>query len=176
MCLVLRLLQLQPAKEIILEYILQEDFKYLRALGAYYWRLVAGSVEVYQELEPLLLDYRKLRVRLHDGKFSLTTMDQFIDDLLREDRVLEVILPRLTKRTVLEDNGDLEARTSPMLTSSLQGSFGIAAGDALEGNGNLEDHSEEHNKGEGTSDFRESLTLEETNALRLKLGLRPIVE
>lgn len=40
LCLILKLLQLQPQKEIIHEYILQEDFKYLRALGAFYLRLV----------------------------------------------------------------------------------------------------------------------------------------
>lgn len=34
LCLVLKLLQLQPDKEIIIEYIKNEDFKYVRVLGA----------------------------------------------------------------------------------------------------------------------------------------------
>ena len=63
LCLTLKLLQLQPNKEIILEFIRNEDHKYLRILGAYYLRLVGNSVEIYQTLEPLLNDYRKLRKR-----------------------------------------------------------------------------------------------------------------
>ena len=35
MCLLLKLLQIQPENEVIIEYIKQEDFKYLRALGAW---------------------------------------------------------------------------------------------------------------------------------------------
>lgn len=34
MCLVLKMLQIQPDKEIIVEYIKNEEFKYLRVLGA----------------------------------------------------------------------------------------------------------------------------------------------
>lgn len=33
MCLVLKMLQIQPEKEIILEYIRNEDYKYVRILG-----------------------------------------------------------------------------------------------------------------------------------------------
>ncbi len=33
MCLVLKMLQIQPDKEIILEYIRNEDYKYVRLLG-----------------------------------------------------------------------------------------------------------------------------------------------
>ena len=39
-------------------------------------------------------------------------MDEFIDELLREERVLDVQLPRLQKRWVLEENNQLEARQS----------------------------------------------------------------
>ena len=34
LCLVLKLLQIQPDKEIIIEYIKNEDYKYVRVLGA----------------------------------------------------------------------------------------------------------------------------------------------
>jgi pre-mRNA-splicing factor 38A len=37
--------------------------RYLRALGAFYLRLVGKAKEIYQYLEPLLNDYRKLRMR-----------------------------------------------------------------------------------------------------------------
>lgn len=35
-CLVLKMLQIQPEMEIVHEYIKNEDYKYLRALGIYY--------------------------------------------------------------------------------------------------------------------------------------------
>src|SRR3954467_4297604 len=63
LCLTLKLLQLQPGKEIVIEYIKQEDFKYLRALGAFYMRLAGSHIEIFQNLEPLLNDYCKLRRR-----------------------------------------------------------------------------------------------------------------
>ena len=39
MCLVLKLLQLQPEKEIIVEFIKNEDYKYVRLLGKLLARL-----------------------------------------------------------------------------------------------------------------------------------------
>ncbi|EIW66744.1 hypothetical protein TREMEDRAFT_18685, partial [Tremella mesenterica DSM 1558] len=92
-CLTLKLLQLQPEKEILMEYLLAEEFKYLRALAALYIRLTFRSMDVYEILEPLMKDYRKLRIR-HPGGYSLTYFDQFIDDLLKEERVCDIILPR----------------------------------------------------------------------------------
>lgn len=37
--------------------------RYVRALGAMYMRLVGTSLDVYNYLEPLLNDYRKLKVQ-----------------------------------------------------------------------------------------------------------------
>ncbi|KAI9363737.1 Pre-mRNA-splicing factor 38 [Pilaira anomala] len=113
LCLVLKLLQLLPEKEIVIELIKQEDLKYVRALGAFYLRLTGKSKEIYQYLEPLLNDYRKLRFRGGDG-YSLTYMDSFIDDLLHKPRVCDIILPRLTSRYVLEQNDELEPRESAL--------------------------------------------------------------
>lgn len=87
LCLTLKMLQLQPEKEIVHELIKQEDFKYvfnndiqftklthwiryLRALAAFYLRLVGRSKEIYLALEPLLNDPRKLRVR-QGGKLNV---------------------------------------------------------------------------------------------------------
>ncbi|KAI7881452.1 PRP38-domain-containing protein, partial [Lichtheimia hyalospora FSU 10163] len=111
LCLTLKMLQLQPEKEIVHELIKQEDFKYLRALGAFYLRLVGRSKEIYLALEPLLNDPRKLRVRQGEG-YSLTYMDEFVDQLLHEERVCDVILPRLVSRYVMEENDELEPRKS----------------------------------------------------------------
>ena len=46
MCLVLKLLQIQPDAEVVREYILQEDSKYLRLLGAFYLRLTGKADQV----------------------------------------------------------------------------------------------------------------------------------
>ena len=43
LCLVLKMLQIQPEKDIVIEFIKNEDFKYVRALGAYYLRFVQLS-------------------------------------------------------------------------------------------------------------------------------------
>ncbi|CAF1631890.1 unnamed protein product, partial [Didymodactylos carnosus] len=60
-CLVLKMLQIQPERDIIIEFIKNEEFKYVRALGAFYMRLVGTSVECYKYLEPLYNDYRKMK-------------------------------------------------------------------------------------------------------------------
>lgn len=39
-------------------------------------------------------------------------MDEFIDQLLHEVRVCEIQLPRMPKRQILVDNGDLGPRIS----------------------------------------------------------------
>ncbi|GAA5876411.1 hypothetical protein JCM1840_006015 [Sporobolomyces johnsonii] len=113
-CLVLKLLQLQPEREIILEYLRAEEFKYLRALAAFYVRLTFDSLNVYEVLEPLLDDYRKIRFRGMDGSFTITTLDQFADDLLHAEMVCEIQLPRLTQRKVLEETEGLAPRRSKL--------------------------------------------------------------
>jgi len=112
LCLVLKMLQIQPEKDIIIEFIKNEDFKYVRALGAYYLRITGTSIDCYKYLEPLLNDYRKIREQKRDGNFVLSHMDEFIDSLLHDERVCDVQLPRIQKRMVLEENNDLEARLS----------------------------------------------------------------
>lgn len=112
LCLTLKMLQIQPEKDIVIEFIKNEDFKYVRALGAFYLRLIGSSMDCYKYLEPLLNDYRKIRMQGRDGKFTLSHMDEFIDDLLREDRANDVILPRIQKRHILEEANEIEPRVS----------------------------------------------------------------
>ncbi|KFM67451.1 Pre-mRNA-splicing factor 38A, partial [Stegodyphus mimosarum] len=114
LCLVLKMLQIQPEKDIVIEFIRQEDFKYVRALGAFYMRLVGTSLDCYKYLEPLYNDYRKLRKQNRQGHFEVVHMDEFIDELLHEERLCDVILPRIQKRHVLEANNDLEPRISAL--------------------------------------------------------------
>lgn len=139
LCLAFKMCQLVPEKDIVLEYLHWRDededkeedeqgenrsakingshdssekrssFKYLRALAAFYIRLAWEPVEVYKTLEPLLQDYRKLKRRVRDG-FTLTYVDQFIDDLLTKERVCATSLQKLPKRDTLEDLDLLEPR------------------------------------------------------------------
>ena len=90
----MKMLQIQPEKDIVIEFIKNEDFKYVRALGAYYLRLTGTALDCYKYLEPLLNDYRKIRSQKRDGNFELTHMDEFIDSLLHDERVCDVQCPR----------------------------------------------------------------------------------
>nr|XP_045587420.1 pre-mRNA-splicing factor 38-like [Procambarus clarkii] len=112
LCLVLKMLQIQPETDIIIEFITQEDFKYARALRAFYLRLVCGSLNCYKYLEPLLNDFRKLRVIDRSGQFQFTHMDEYIDCLLRDECSCDIILPRIQKRLIHEANNELKGRVS----------------------------------------------------------------
>lgn len=114
LCLILKMLQIQPEKDIIVEFIKNEEFKYVRALGALYMRLTGTSVDCYKYLEPLFNDNRKLRRQNKQGQFELVHMDEFIDELLREERSCDVILPRVQKRHVLEENNEIEGKISAL--------------------------------------------------------------
>mmetsp|Transcript_19285 Transcript_19285/g.49459 ORF Transcript_19285/g.49459 Transcript_19285/m.49459 type:complete len:419 (+) Transcript_19285:78-1334(+) len=112
-CLLLKLLQIMPEKDIIVEYLKQDDFKYVRALGAMYFRMVGKAVDVYNYLEPLLNDYRRLR-QLGDKGFEVVYMDDFVDKLLNETYFIGISLPRIAKRSLLEDQGVIESRISAL--------------------------------------------------------------
>lgn len=89
------------------------SFKYLRCLAAFYIRLAWEPVEIYKTLEPLLTDFRKVRRRLKDA-FTLTHVDQFVDDLLTKDRICATSLWKLASRAHLEDLEMLDPRESPL--------------------------------------------------------------
>lgn len=114
LCLTLKMLQIQPEKDIVVEFIKNEEFKYVRALGAFYLRLTGTSLDCYKYLEPLYNDNRKLRNQSRSGQFEIKHMDEYIDDLLRSDRVCDIILPRIQKRPILEENNELEPKVSAL--------------------------------------------------------------
>jgi pre-mRNA-splicing factor 38A len=120
MCLVFKLLQLQPEREVILAYLNDPDFKYLRCLAAFYIRLTWSAAEIFKTLEPLMGDFRKVRVRGSQG-WRLSHVDEFIDDLLTKERVCDIQLPRMMSRAVLEDLEELEPRES-LLGSEVESS------------------------------------------------------
>lgn len=114
LCLTLKMLQIQPEKDIVVEFIKNEEFKYVRALGAFYLRLTGTSLDCYKYLEPLYNDNRKLRSQNRSGQYEIMHMDEYIDELLRSDRVCDIILPRVQKRFILEENNELEPKVSAL--------------------------------------------------------------
>lgn len=128
MCLVLKMLQIQPEKDIVIEFIKNEDFKYVRILGAFYLRLVGRPLEVYQYLEPLYNDYRKVpscetpscllllpvircrcwhaqvRLRGSSGAFELSYVDVLVDQMLTSDYMFDIALPHLPARYAWDRN------------------------------------------------------------------------
>lgn len=169
LCLTLRMLQLQPSEEVLMELIQQDDFKYLRVLALFYWRLVGSpSTKVYKVLEPHLADRRKIRVRLSNGTFGLDFVDNFVDQMLRQDRVFSIILPRLQSRMILEENDEIEMRES--LLDEIQDDE-IEQIEQMQSPNNLPAETATEDSKAGGS---EELSLEATNALRAQLGLKPL--
>lgn len=115
LCLLLKMLQIQPSNQVVLEFIANKDFRYLCALGCLYFRMTCADAKtVYETLEPLLADFRRLALRDETGKFQVMHMDEFVDLLLCSDSFCGVTLPRIQKRLILEENGDLEPRKSAL--------------------------------------------------------------
>lgn len=165
LCLALRLLQLQPAEDVVMELVRQEDFKYLRVLALFYWRLVGSpSTRVYKVLEPYLADRRKIRIRQPNGTFDLDFLDNLVSEMLRKDRVFSIILPRLQSRMILEEADEIEMR------ESLLDEIGD---EEIE---QMEQMQPVVVSGSGAVDVGggEELSLEATNALRAQLGLKPL--
>jgi pre-mRNA-splicing factor 38A len=115
-CLILKLLQISPPTELIDAFLDATEFKYVRALGAFYKRLTGRPADIYTSLEPLYTEYCKLCYR-DVTEWKLWTMDQLIHQLLHNNRVCGIALPRLPSRRHLLDEGYLEAPyKSPILS------------------------------------------------------------
>ena len=75
------------------------------------------------KLEPYLLDYQKLVLlnepSLDDNaqfkKYRMVYMDEFVDNLLNDEIVFGITLPHLPKRYLVEEQGLLEERESPLI-------------------------------------------------------------
>jgi pre-mRNA-splicing factor 38A len=110
-CLFIKLLQLNPSEEIIDEYLSDPDLKYLRALTALFIRFAYPPVKIYTKLEKLFCDYKKLVILKSKG-YAIIHMDEYIDSLLNEEHIFEISLPKIPKRNVLEENGELKPYVS----------------------------------------------------------------
>jgi len=168
LCLLLKMLQMQPSAAIVRELLRNADHKYVRALAALYVRLTAASRDVYAELEPLYSDFRKLRVRSEDGRFAIVHMDEFVARLLRSGGGIEcsVQLPQLLPRWTLEAEGSLDRRPSPLMDEYVARMQRSAA--AAEPPPKPDPQTALRSDGGG------ALSVEETNRLRAALGLRPL--
>ncbi|GMI54489.1 hypothetical protein TeGR_g10524 [Tetraparma gracilis] len=126
-CLILKLLQISPEPRIVHQYVKDDAFKYLRALGCFYLRLVGSPLEIYERLEPCLKDYRKINIRragaTGEEQWQQTTVDQFVEELLtsRDGYVLGIQLPRLPPRSTLEESHHFRKRADKRRESDLRG-------------------------------------------------------
>mmetsp|Transcript_24380 Transcript_24380/g.24107 ORF Transcript_24380/g.24107 Transcript_24380/m.24107 type:complete len:129 (-) Transcript_24380:52-438(-) len=77
-------------------------------------RLIGKPKEVYETLEPVYNDYRKILIRNSDSTLSVSHMDEFIEDLLSKEIVFDLVLPHLPKRHMLEELGILNQRKSAL--------------------------------------------------------------
>lgn len=77
----------------------------------FYLRMTGNSKDIYTELEPFYSDYRKLRLLSPEG-WSIIHMDEYVDMLINNEMILNIALPHLDKRFVLEKRGILPPRRS----------------------------------------------------------------
>jgi pre-mRNA-splicing factor 38A len=106
LCLLLKMLQINPEISIVKELLNDMTNKYLRALISMYIRIAFRPIDIYQILEPLLKDYRKLRLRSTAG-WNIVHMDEFVESLLTSTFVCDISLPRMVGRNMLERNGKI---------------------------------------------------------------------
>lgn len=177
--LLLKLLQLGPSVSE-LECMLNTKHKYVQALLCFYWRLTLPTVQVYQKLEPFYADFRKLRMRKRDGTFCILYFDEFVEKLLTEDTIFQVSLSYLLKRHVLEETGQLLPRTSPLEAELVQEKSVIESKEEPVVTGTTQPVIEKKKKSSGKLKFKkvtkeeEAISVEDANALRAKLGLKPL--
>jgi len=67
LCLLLKMLQIAPEKDIVHEFLKNNDYKYVRCLACIYLRLIGTPIEIFTCLEPLYYDFRKIKFRQNNG-------------------------------------------------------------------------------------------------------------
>jgi len=148
------------------------------------------SLLVTGAAQPLYNDYRRVRRRGVEGRFTLCHVDELVEELLSQDSCCDVTLPRIPHRWTLEATGALLPRRS-VLEEGLEGAAGAQADAAPEaaqpqavpGPGPLSFKG----KGDGGKrrrsrsrscerEAREEAVDEvsQANALRAQLGLKPL--
>mmetsp|Transcript_4525 Transcript_4525/g.6668 ORF Transcript_4525/g.6668 Transcript_4525/m.6668 type:complete len:274 (-) Transcript_4525:71-892(-) len=208
LCLLYRMLNLNLDLDIVLAFIHNDHYKYLRILGAFYFRLVVEDpLLILSTLEPLLSNYSRIVVRRSPSSskphgFHLSSTDVLIDDMLSLDFMFSLSLPSLPSRPLLASQGRLSSSLRDSLIFSLDPSFlsflhsfsldsssSSSSVDShrlfLKGNrvrkrsssSNVDVDDDSSSLGfvpSSSSDFHLSLSVSDTNALRLSLGLPPL--
>lgn len=118
--LIFRLLQFNPQLITfdIVKWLIVGDhgFKYLTVLFMLYARIVwEDPVDVWNVLESKLNDFRKIRLIDNDGTVKLYHIDEIANMLLQNDKFIDMALPRLVNRWVLEEKSGLEERESELM-------------------------------------------------------------
>ncbi|SGZ47793.1 CIC11C00000004546 [Sungouiella intermedia] len=121
LCCLLRMLELEPDQDIISLYLRQNgynEFKYLTALTLLYCRMVAAPKAVFTLFDEYIVDYRRLRFRLKLPQFVndlpvhyiVIHMDEWIDSMVENERVVDLALPYLPPRQMLVQKGEVDPR------------------------------------------------------------------
>lgn len=121
LCCLLRMLELEPSDEILSLYLRQNgynEFKYLTALALLYSRMVCGPATVFALFDEYISDYRRLRSRLKVPQFvndlpvhyKVIHMDEWVDQLVESDRVVDLAMAYLVPRQTLVQKGEVSAR------------------------------------------------------------------
>lgn len=109
--LALKMLQVGVEDDVLEEFLQNEDLKYVRLLGMFYLRLTGRPSDIYEKLECMYNDYRKVRYRTSTG-WKLIHVDEFAHELLSSTKdsnpCCGISLPRLPKREPLVEAGYLE--------------------------------------------------------------------
>jgi len=114
LCLLLKLMHIQPEKDVIMAFVRNSNYKYVTVLGLTYWRIVGPPKDIYRVLEDYYGDFRRVRVRNKNGSITVTHIDEIADALLTNEIEFDITLPRIPKRIILEQEEDLEPRISPL--------------------------------------------------------------
>lgn len=196
LCLLVKLLQIRPSTDIVLEYINNERFKYLTALGILYLRLTEPSVVVHKSIEHLYQDYRRIRIRNLDGSFGIIHLDELVEICLRKRRFLDLDLPYIQKREVLIKQGHLkfprESKLEYVPSKNIE-SLSVSQTEQEHGRKRRKSLSRSPSvtSGEESSDqttservktpayssrSEVSLSVEQWNVYRKKLGLKPLIQ
>lgn len=115
--LLFRLLQFEVLPEDVVEWLVagEHGFKYLSVLFMVYARLMwEDQAKLWTVLEARLDDFRRIRV-VENGAVRLAHVDEIADSLLEEAKFVDMALPRLVNRWVLEEQGVLEERESALV-------------------------------------------------------------
>lgn len=121
LCCLLRMLELEPSDDILSLYLRQNgynEFKYLTALALLYSRMVCGPATVFALFDEYISDYRRLRSRLKVPQFvndlpvhyKVIHMDEWVDQLVESDRVVDLAMAYLVPRKTLVQKGEVSAR------------------------------------------------------------------